>query len=359
MRAPKRLEIEGLLCTRPARRAEPAAEPTVGDEAGERLRELLRVSWRDEHARLAVDDLLRHSTDPAGDDRERCRHRLEDGNRHAFGGAGQHEDVRLGKQLRHVTALAHEPHVPDETKPADLVLESRAVGPVTDDHRLERIGFKSAKRSNESEEVLRCLQSTDCDDERPRAASALDTASAGDVDGIPDDDGPVGIARARSNAEPTLAFGDAHTHRRQRANEPVRPTIDAPDEARIGCERPPVNGEHADRHTRDNPGQATQQTGFRAACMEDVWTMAPEQPHELDEAGDVASSDRPPDVFERLETSAGRDSRVPEWTVTMSRDDDLEALGERREQRGDISLSTADFRERDEQQNARPPRLGG
>jgi len=93
--------------------------------------------------------------------------------------------------------------------------------------------------------------------------------------------------------------------------------------------------------------------------MEDVRTMAPEQPHQLDEAGEVAGSDRPPDVFERLEPSARRDSRVPEWTVTMSRDDDLEALSERWEQRGDISLSTANLRERDQQQNARPPRPGG
>ena len=359
MGAAERLEIEYLLGASPARRAEAAAEVPVGDEPRERLGELLRVSWLDEHPRLAVDDLLRHSTDPASDHRERCRHRLENGHRHAFGGAGEHEDVRLGKQFRHVTALAHEPHASGEAKPADLVREPRAVRPVADDHRLERIGFESAKCPDESEEVLRCLQPTDGDDQRPFAASALDKARARDVDRIRDDHGAVGVARARGNAEPTLAFGDAHTHGRERADEPVRPAIGAPDEARIRCERPPVNGEDADRHTRHNPRHATEQAGFRAACMEDVRTMAPEQPHQLDEAGEVAGSDRPPDVFERLEPSARRDGRVPEWTVTMSRDDDLEALGERWEQRGDISLSTANLRERDQQQDARPPRPGG
>jgi hypothetical protein len=43
----------------------------------------------------------------------------------------------------------------------------------------------------------------------------------------------------------------------------------------------------------------------------------------------------------------------------VSRDDDVEALHERGQQRGDVRLGTPDFRERDQQQNARPPRRGG
>jgi hypothetical protein len=93
--------------------------------------------------------------------------------------------------------------------------------------------------------------------------------------------------------------------------------------------------------------------------MEDVRALAAQEPDELDEAGEVARSDRSPHVSQWLEPRARRLGRVTQWACSVSRDHDLEALHERRKQRGDVRLGTPDLRERDQQQDARPPRQGG
>ena len=93
--------------------------------------------------------------------------------------------------------------------------------------------------------------------------------------------------------------------------------------------------------------------------MENVRPVAAEEPDELDEADEVARSDGSPHVSQWLEPRARRRGRVTQWACSVSRDDDVEALHERRKQRGDVRLGTPDLRERDQQQNARPPRQGG
>jgi hypothetical protein len=93
--------------------------------------------------------------------------------------------------------------------------------------------------------------------------------------------------------------------------------------------------------------------------MEDVRAVAAEEPDELDEAGEVARSDRSPHMSQWLEPRARRRGRVTQWACSVSGDDDLEAFHERRKQRGDVRLGTPDLGERDQQQNPRPPRQGG
>jgi hypothetical protein len=93
--------------------------------------------------------------------------------------------------------------------------------------------------------------------------------------------------------------------------------------------------------------------------VEDVGAVAVEQPDQLHEAGEIARSDLPPNVSERLEPRARRRGRVTKWACSVGRDDDVEALHERRKQRGDVRLGAPDLRERDQQQNARPTRQGG
>ena len=352
MRTPKRLEVERLLGAGPARLAEPPSQLAVGGEPGERLGEVLRISRRDEHPGFAFDDLLGHSTNSRRDHREPCRHRLEDGHGHALGGARQREDVRRGEQLRDVMTLAGEPDAVGKAEPSNLVLEPRPVGPLADDHCIERAGLEPAERTDERQEVLRRLQAPDGDDQRPLPMARLDARGAGDVHGIGDHDRSDGVARARYDAELPFALGDADGHGRERANEPVGPAVQTPDEAGIRGERPPVHGEDPDRHPR-------QDSGLRAARMEDVRAVTAEDPDELDEAGEVARSDRSTHVSQWLEPRARRHGRVTQWACAVSRDDDLEALHERRKQRGDVRLGSPDLRERDQQQNPRPPRQGG
>jgi hypothetical protein len=93
--------------------------------------------------------------------------------------------------------------------------------------------------------------------------------------------------------------------------------------------------------------------------VEHVRTFSAEEPDDLDEPDEVARPDRTPDVIQWLEPRPRRQGRVTQWACSVSRDDDVEALHERGQQRGDIRLGTPDLRERDQQQNARPPRRGG
>jgi hypothetical protein len=87
--------------------------------------------------------------------------------------------------------------------------------------------------------------------------------------------------------------------------------------------------------------------------------VATEQPDQLDEPREIARSDRPTHVGKRLEPHAGRRGRVAKWACAVSRDDDVEAVDERREQGRNVRLGTSDLRERDQQQDARAPGPGG
>ena len=92
--------------------------------------------------------------------------------------------------------------------------------------------------------------------------------------------------------------------------------------------------------------------------MEDVRAVSSQEPDELDETGDISWSDRPPHVPEWHEARARCHGRVTKWACAVSSDRDLEALDERREQRRDVGLCTPDLRERNQQQDPRPPRRG-
>src|SRR5688572_27151571 len=62
-------EREVLASPQPAVRAEPTALRGVRDESAEGALQCIFVTWRDEHARDAVDHDFREPADPGGDDR--------------------------------------------------------------------------------------------------------------------------------------------------------------------------------------------------------------------------------------------------------------------------------------------------
>ena len=359
MGASKRLEIEGLLGARPARGSEPAAKLDVGDETVERPGEVLRVSRLDEYARLSLDDLLRQTAHPRGDDGEPRRHRLEHGHGHPLGRAREREDVGGGEQLGDVAPLAGERHAFCEAEAADLVLEPLSIGAFADDDGVERAGLEPAERPDERDEILGRLQPADGDDQRPLPAAGSDTRRTGDVDRVGDHHRAGRIARARGQAELPLALRDADRDGGERTDEAIGDAVDAAGGAGVGGERPTVDREDPDRDAGESARETSEDAGLRAARVEDVRAVAAEQPDELDDPGHIVRAYRPPHVSERLEPHAGRSGRVTKWACSVSRDDDVEALHERRKQRRHVRLGTPDLRERDQQQDAWPPRPGG
>ena len=93
--------------------------------------------------------------------------------------------------------------------------------------------------------------------------------------------------------------------------------------------------------------------------MEDVRPFTAQEADELDETGKVAQgSDRAPHVLQRDEANAGRLRRLPKRAGAVRRNGDVEVAHECRKQLGDVGLSPTHLGERDQQQNARPARLG-
>jgi hypothetical protein len=93
--------------------------------------------------------------------------------------------------------------------------------------------------------------------------------------------------------------------------------------------------------------------------VEDVRPLSAEQPVELDEAGEIAPrADWTPDAPEWHEACSRRRGRVTKWACSVCGDSHVERADERGQQRGDVRLRAADLGERDQQQQARPPRAG-
>ena len=95
--------------------------------------------------------------------------------------------------------------------------------------------------------------------------------------------------------------------------------------------------------------------------MKDVRPLPAEQAQELDERGQIPQrADRLPDALERDEACVvGRLGRVAKGAGSVRGNRDVESLYKCWEQRRDVRLSSPDLGERDQQQQARPPRAGG
>lgn len=94
--------------------------------------------------------------------------------------------------------------------------------------------------------------------------------------------------------------------------------------------------------------------------MEDVRSLAPEEANELDEAGEISpGTDRTPNVLQGDEANPVCGRSLAQRAGTVRRNGDVEVADECRKQRSDVRLRPADLGERDQQQDPRPPRLGG
>jgi tetratricopeptide (TPR) repeat protein len=86
--------------------------------------------------------------------------------------------------------------------------------------------------------------------------------------------------------------------------------------------------------------------------MEDVRPLAAQERDELQQAAEIAPRAQwPPDVLERNDARSGTPRRFQQWAGTVRRDDDLELVDERGEQRGHVRLSSARLGERDDDQD--------
>ena len=271
-----------------------------------------------------------------------------------FGPARQHEDVGGGEQARDVVTLAGEAHGVREPARADLLLQARPVGPVADDHRLERPHGEAAEGLDEGREVLGRLQPADRDQQR-RLPGGDRLGRRADVHCVRDHDRRVVVAGACRQSRLALALRDADRRSGQRPHQPVCRAVGAGGKTRVGRERPAVRSEDPDRHACERRREPAQDAGLRTVRVQDVRPLASQQADQLDKARKVAKrAHRAPHIRQRDEACAGRLGRVPQRAFAVSRHRDVEPADQRRQQRRHVRLRAADLRERDEQQHARP-----
>jgi hypothetical protein len=93
--------------------------------------------------------------------------------------------------------------------------------------------------------------------------------------------------------------------------------------------------------------------------MEDVRSLAPQQAHQLEEAGEIApGADGAPDAPQRKEANTRSLSSLAEWAGSVRRHRHVEVADKCRQQRRDVGLSPADLRQRDDQQYPGSPLVG-
>ena len=215
-----------------------------------------------------------------------------------------------GEEARDVVALPREAHGVREPARPDLLLQARAVGPVADDHRLERPRRQAAERPDEGREVLWRLEPADGDEQRRLPGGDRDRRRC-DVHRVRDHDRRVVGARACREPGFALALRDADRRRRQRPHQPVRSAVSPGGETRVRRERPAVGREDPDRDTCERGREPAEHAGLGAVRVEDVRPFAPQQADQLDEAREVAERiDRAPHVRQRDEPCARSLGRV-------------------------------------------------
>jgi len=87
--------------------------------------------------------------------------------------------------------------------------------------------------------------------------------------------------------------------------------------------------------------------------VQKVWTLSAEHPVELRESAQVSPwADRPPEMLEVDELDARLLRRFPDEGASVRADDDVVLAGERRQERGDVSLRASHFAERHEYEDS-------
>ena len=92
--------------------------------------------------------------------------------------------------------------------------------------------------------------------------------------------------------------------------------------------------------------------------MHDVRTRAPDEPHQLDQAQEIAHRvGRPPHMAQWYEPDARGLCRIDERAVAVCRDHDVEVRCQGRKERGDVRSRPAYLGERDQDEDPRPAAL--
>ena len=359
MCAPERVHVEALLRAGSPRTSEATPERGIADEVAKRVGELAGLARVDEESRLALDDELGDASDPGGDDGKPGSHRLEHGDGQALRRAREDEHIGPGQQRRHVAPVAGEADLPLEVERPDLLLHEAPVGAVADDQGVVGAGRQPGQGADERQGILGRLQASDRDEEGPSPVE-LRSGRTFDVDPVRDHDRSSRVARPRGKPRGSLLLGHADRDRRQRPHGAVRPAVEERGSSGVRRERPSVRGEDPNRDARECRRQPSEDAGLRAARVDDVRTLAPQEAGELDDGGRISPrAERPLQLPQRQEADAGSLGRLPERAGSVGGDHHVEAVHERREQRRDIGLRAAGLRQRHEQEQARPPRAGG
>jgi hypothetical protein len=91
--------------------------------------------------------------------------------------------------------------------------------------------------------------------------------------------------------------------------------------------------------------------------MDDLGSFTAQQPYQLDQAEKIAHwTDRAADMLQWDVAGPRPNCSLPEGAHPVGGDGDVEPVGECREQRRDVGLSSADLGERDHQDDPRTPR---
>ena len=282
MRVEKQFQSEVLLDTRQARGAEARTKVGIVDEALERIGEGACVTGGDEHASLAVDDELRHTSDTGGHDWQPCRHRLEDRDGKSLAAARENEDVRRGEDLGNVVALTFEDDRLFDAEALRLSYRGVTVGTVADE-RCTVLAAEERKRAHERDRILRRLEPADRDDRGHPVARA--SAAGATSHRCRCGSRTCDVRRTRPRRRPA-ARSDSQTQivavvsgRTARSASRYMTRRDTGVRARS----PAVNGEDSDGNAGQTSGDPPEDAGLRAIGMDDLRSQAPQEERELDD----------------------------------------------------------------------------
>lgn len=349
----KRLESEVRFDPRSPSRSEPLTEVGVVEEARDRGSELLRITWRDEQSGLSLDHELWQPSHTWSHDRKAGRHGFQNRDRKGFRSARENEDIRSGKNLRHVLALSGEVDGSGQPESPKLGLDGRPIRPVPYDERLKPPTTQLCEGANERERVLGRLQAPNRDDPGWMRPVTGDRTRGG-VDPVVDHDRRRLVASSGGNSRRAVPLRDTHGGCRQRPDEPFRPAEEHGAEPGNRSESPSVHGEDPDRSPRRPGGDPPEHACLRAARVDDVRAHAAHEDDELQEAEQIApDADRPTNMSQRNVFGTCLSGSHSQGPGSMGRYGDVVAADQRRDEGRDIRLSTPRLGERHEQEDPR------
>ena len=127
---------KALFEASPSRCAEETPPSRVPHEFGQALAQVADVSRPQEIAGLSVDHEFGNAVDPARQDRQRRRHRLDDGERHRLERRGQREKIEGAHQPRRILAMAEPLQTPRARQRLPQRMQAALFLAIADDDQL-------------------------------------------------------------------------------------------------------------------------------------------------------------------------------------------------------------------------------